>query len=284
MAKNKGALVPVQPSTLEEALKLVSEGGFAFTVDAIGLTSKKMIRTTVREARPGSGIVFLVRKGDAEPVSIPAVAKNVVNTLRNVTLGSSGTRLCIVEHLLAAVSLWGLQDLVVDIDGMELPIGDGSADIWIKALNQAGIEPRKVTADVSLKSPYTVSRGDRSLIAIPDEKFSVTYLMDWNHPLIGKKWQSWSPEQDIDELSICRTFGSLKEHQMLGFEDDVVSMTDDGFSKPLHFTDEPVRHKLLDLIGDLALIGFNPMRLKARFISIKGGHEMDVELVKNLVL
>jgi UDP-3-O-acyl-N-acetylglucosamine deacetylase len=61
-------------------------------------------------------------------------------------------------------------------------------------------------------------------------------------------------------------------------------MTDDGFSKPLHFTDEPVRHKLLDLIGDLALIGFNPMRLKARFISIKGGHEMDVELVKNLVL
>jgi UDP-3-O-acyl-N-acetylglucosamine deacetylase len=251
MAKNKGALVPVQPSTLEEALKLVSEGGFAFTVDAVGLTSKKMIRTTVREARPGSGIVFLVRKGDAEPVSIPAVAKNVVNTLRN---------------------------------GMELPIGDGSADIWIKALKQAGIEPRKVMADVSLKSPYTVSRGDRSLIAIPDEKFSVTYLMDWNHPLIGKKWQSWSPEQDIDELSICRTFGSMKEHQMLGFEDDVVSMTDDGFSKPLHFTDEPVRHKLLDLIGDLALIGFNPMRLKARFISIKGGHEMDVELVKNLVL
>jgi UDP-3-O-[3-hydroxymyristoyl] N-acetylglucosamine deacetylase len=106
--------------------------------------------------------------------------------------------------------------------------------------------------------------------------------MDWNHPMIGKRWHSWSPEQGIDELTVCRTFGSMKEHQMLGLADDVVSMTDDGFSKPLHFADEPVRHKLLDLIGDLALVGFNPLRLKARFISIKGGHEMDVELVKNL--
>ncbi len=276
--------MPAHPATLEEALSLVQNGGFSFTVDATGLTSKKLIRTTVREAQPGSGIVFLVRKGDAQPVSIPAVAKMVVNTLRNVTLGVGGTRLCIVEHLLAAVSLWGLQDLIVDIDGMELPLGDGSADIWIKALQKACIEPRKVIADVSLNAPYTVSRGDRSLIAIPDEKFSVTYLMDWNHPMIGKKWQSWSPDQTIDDLTICRTFGSMKEHQMLGLADDVVSMTDDGFSKPLHFADEPVRHKLLDLIGDLALVGFNPLRLKARFISIKGGHEMDVELVKNLSL
>ncbi len=274
--------MPVQPSTLAETLELVKKDGFAFTVDAFGLTSKKMIKTSVREARPGSGIIFLVRKGDAEPVSLPAIAKNVVNTLRNVTLGASGTRLCIVEHLLAAVSLWGLQDLVVEIDGLELPLGDGSADIWIKALKEAGIEPRKVTADISLNSPYTVSRGDRSLIAVPDEQFSVTYLMDWNHPMIGKRWHSWSPEQGIDELTVCRTFGSMKEHQMLGLADDVVSMTDDGFSKPLHFADEPVRHKLLDLIGDLALVGFNPLRLKARFISIKGGHEMDVELVKNL--
>ena len=262
---------------------LLLENGFKFAVEAKGLTSKKQIKTIVQEAKVGSGITFAISKESAEPVILRAVAKNVVNTLRNVTLGDgAGTRLCIIEHLLAAVSLWGLEDLVVEINGPELPLGDGSADIWIQALKEAKIAPKAVKADVALLAPHTVTKGDRSLIAIPDEKFSVTYLMDWNHPMIGKKWQSWSPDGSLEELSICRTFGSMKEHQMLGLEDDVVSMTEDGFSKELHFTDEPVRHKLLDLIGDLALIGFNPLRLKARFISIKAGHEMDVELVRGL--
>ncbi|HEY9684604.1 MAG TPA: UDP-3-O-acyl-N-acetylglucosamine deacetylase [Oculatellaceae cyanobacterium] len=276
-------LIQSNPPKTEAVNKLVTPGGFSFGLTAKGLTSKKDIKTVVHEAKPGTGIIFAIDKGNAEPVVLPATAKSVVNTLRNVTIGDgAGTRLCIVEHLLAAVSLWGLEDLVVEIDGPELPLGDGSADIWTQALKDASIEPRKITADRVLKAPYVVTKGDRSLMAIPDEKFSVTYLMDWNHPMIGKRWQSWSSDQNIDELSICRTFGSMKEHQMLGLADDVVSMTEDGFSKPLHFSDEPVRHKLLDLIGDLALIGFNPLRLKARFISVKAGHEMDVELVRGL--
>ncbi len=275
--------MPQSEVALPSVSEILVENGFSFAVEAKGLTSKKQIRTAVREAKPSSGITFVISKESAEPVVLRAIHKNVVNTLRNVTLGNgAGTRLCIVEHLLAAVSLWGLEDLVVEINGPELPLGDGSADIWIQALKDAKIPPRQVKADVTLLAPHTVSKGDRSLIAVPDEKFSVTYLMDWNHPMIGKKWQSWSPETSIDDLSICRTFGSMKEHQMLGLEDDVVSMTEDGFSKELHFSDEPVRHKLLDLIGDLALIGFNPLRLKARFISIKAGHEMDVELVRGL--
>jgi UDP-3-O-acyl-N-acetylglucosamine deacetylase len=83
-------------------------------------------------------------------------------------------------------------------------------------------------------------------------------------------------------VGIARTFAPLKEHQLLGLQDDVVSLTDTGFTKPLHFEDEPVRHKVLDAIGDLALLGFNPLRLKARIISTKGGHEMDVELVRQM--
>jgi UDP-3-O-[3-hydroxymyristoyl] N-acetylglucosamine deacetylase len=276
-------LTQSNPPKADAVNKLVLPGGFSFGLTAKGLTSKKDIKTIVYEAKPGTGIIFAIDKDGAEPVILPAVAKSVVNTLRNVTIGDgAGTRLCIVEHLLAAVSLWGLEDLVVAIDGPELPLGDGSADIWTQALISANIESRAVTADKVLKAPYVVSKGDRILMAIPDEKFSVTYLMDWNHPMIGKRWQSWSSDQKIEELSICRTFGSMKEHQMLGLADDVVSMTEDGFSKPLHFSDEPVRHKLLDLIGDLALVGFNPLRIKARFISVKAGHEMDVELVKGL--
>lgn len=271
-----------QSDAVAETLAMIIEGGFRFAVEAKGLTSKKQIKTIVHEAKPGSGITFIVRKSEGEPAVIKATTKFVVNTLRNVTLGASGTRLCIVEHLLAAVSMYGLEDLVVDINGPELPLGDGSADIWVQAMKDAGVAPRQIKADVELKAPYTVSRGDRTILAVPADKFSVTYMMDWNHPMIGKKWQSWSPESGIDDLYVCRTFGSMKEHQMLGLDEDVVSMTDDGFSKPLHFPDEPVRHKILDIIGDLALIGFNPLRLKARIISIKGGHEMDVELVKGL--
>jgi UDP-3-O-acyl-N-acetylglucosamine deacetylase len=107
-------------------------------------------------------------------------------------------------------------------------------------------------------------------------------MMDWNHPLIGKCWQSWASGQDPHQIADARTFGSLQEHTMLGITDESVSLTSDGFSKELRWKDEPVRHKLLDLVGDLVLAGVNPQRWKARFISIKGGHEMDVEMSKRL--
>jgi UDP-3-O-[3-hydroxymyristoyl] N-acetylglucosamine deacetylase len=100
--------------------------------------------------------------------------------------------------------------------------------------------------------------------------------------MIGKRWQTWNAALPVADVADARTFGSLKEHEMLGLTDDVVSFTDDGFTQQLRFEDEPVRHKLLDLIGDLTLIGFNPLRLNARIISIKAGHEMDVQLVRQL--
>jgi UDP-3-O-[3-hydroxymyristoyl] N-acetylglucosamine deacetylase len=262
--------------------KKVLPGGFNFSVKSRGLTSKKEIATVVHEALPGTGILFVAAKADGGTVEIPARSEFVVNTLRNVVIGREGTRLCIIEHLMAAATFWGLEDLVVEIDGPELPLGDGSAAIWLDALKKIGVAKRTVSAEITLKEPFVVSKGDRSITAIPDDKFSVTYLMDWNHPAIGKRWHTWTATDECEDISIARTFAPLKEHQLLGLENDVVSLTEDGFTMPLHFPDEPVRHKLLDLVGDLALIGFNPMKLKARFISIKGGHELDVELVKKL--
>ena len=82
---------------------------------------------------------------------------------------------------------------------------------------------------------------------VPDVSFSVTYLMDWKHPQIGKRWQTWNLSMPASEIADARTFGSLKEHEMLGLVDDVVSLTSDGFTDKLRFEDEPVRHKLLDL-------------------------------------
>ncbi len=248
------------------------------TFESKGLTSKQNIKVEINFAKPGHGIVFQL-PGE---VDIPANADSVVNTLRNVVLGQSSNRLCIVEHFLCATSLFGLNDLLVKVDGPEMPLGDGSAKIWFDLFEANGLKPQATEATIELPEVITCGKGDRLLLAIPDESFSVTYLMDWNHPKIGKRWQTWNSSMAPLEIFNARTFGSLKEHEMLGLTEDVVSLTEDSFTQPLHFEDEPVRHKLLDLIGDLALCGFNPLMIKARFVGIKSGHELDVVMAKKL--
>lgn len=251
-----------------------------------GATSKKEIKVVIENGQPGAGINFSVLDARAEAngayVAIPAKAASVVNTLRNVVLGKDAVRLCIVEHVLCAVAIWGLEDVLITVDGPELPLGDGSADFFIELFKSAGVERRVPAADIEITETVTVGSGDRMIIAVPDSKFSLTYLMDWDHPKIGRRWQTFDASKAPEEIATARTFASLKEHQMLGLADDSVSLTEDGFTKPLHFDDEPVRHKLLDLLGDLTLIGVNPMRVKAKFISIKGGHELDVQLARKL--
>jgi len=246
-----------------------------------GVTSRQNVTVEIEPADQGSGITFELR-ADGKQVLVPARAEFVVNTLRNVVLGASGVRLCIVEHFLAAATLWGLDDLNVRVDGMEMPLGDGSALFWIELFKQAGWERRTVEPSLELMEPIIVKKGDRMLMALPDERFPLSYHMDWDHPLIGKRWQRWDPKVDALEIASARTFGSLKEHQLLGLTDEVVTLTETGFTQPLRFDDEPVRHKLLDLIGDLRLSGVNPMAFKASFVSIKAGHELDVELARRL--
>lgn len=248
----------------------------------LGLTSRKDVRVELYAAEPGSGITFYL-PWDGDLVAVPATADNVVFTLRNVVLGKGRTRLCIVEHFLCATSIYGVDDLDVFVDGMEMPLGDGSSHFWMDFLEEAGIERKIPQADIALSEPITIERGDRALLAIPSDRFSVTYLMDWKHPQIGKCWQTWDVSKDLGFIYDARTFGMLADSEMFGLDNDVVSLTDDGFTKPLRSPDEPVRHKLLDLIGDLSLAGVNPLRWKARFISIKAGHEMDVEMAKRLM-
>lgn len=256
---------------------------FRLTYTGKGTTSRRDVAVIITNGQPGSGVVF---KGTNDKtgslVSIPARASNVVNTLRNVVVGKDGARICLVEHLLAAVALYGLDDLEIEVQGPEIPLGDGSAQFWMDFFASHGVPPGNVPCTLELPEPVVVTRGDRTLMALPDHSFSLAYLLDWDHPLIGKRWQSWKPADLPEAISKARTFASLKEHQMLGLDEESVSLTADGFTKPLHYPDEPVRHKLLDLLGDLMLCGVNPLRIKARFVSIKGGHEMDVELAKRL--
>jgi UDP-3-O-[3-hydroxymyristoyl] N-acetylglucosamine deacetylase len=246
-----------------------------------GMTSRKDVSVEIIRRPAGHGIIFEVTQGE-KTVSVPARADSVVNTLRNVTLGADGIRLCIVEHVLAAATLYGLDDILIRIDGMELPLGDGSARFWIELFDSAGWTREKREASIEIAEPIICRKGDRVLMALPAEKFSIGYHMDWNHPLIGKRWQTWEPTQHVNEITDARTFGPLAEHKMLGLENDVVSLTPEGFTHELRYPDEPVRHKLLDLIGDLTLSGVNPMTFKAQFVSMKAGHELDVEMARRL--
>ena len=249
-----------------------------------GTTSGKIIKVVMEKKQPGYGVKFEVTgtSGKNGAVLIPALADRVVNTLRNVVLGEGSIRLCLVEHLLAAACLCGIDDLLVKVDGPELPLDDGSAKFWVEQFEQAGWRKRLPDPNIELSEPIIINKSDRLLLALPDESFSISYHMDWDHPLIGKRWQSWTADQDINEITDARTFGWMSDHQALGIAEDSLSLTSDGFTKPLRFEDEPVRHKLLDLVGDLRLSGVSPMRFKARFISIKGGHELDVQLAKRL--
>ncbi len=255
-----------------------------FIYDGIGTTSKQAIRVTVYLTAPGSGIHFVLPDlKEGKWVKIPALATYVVNTLRNVTIGQGSIRLCLVEHFLAAAALCNVFDIDVVVDGPELPLGDGSALVWLDLFSQAGYKPVTPEKRIELVEAIVIAKGDRQLIALPASDFSMTYLMDWCHPCIGKRWYTWTAKQSPLEIANARTFGSQKEHDLLGIGSEAVSLTETGFSKPLHFEDEPVRHKLLDLLGDLVLTGVNPLAIQAQFISIKGGHEMDVDLSKQLM-
>jgi len=259
-----------------------------FSYSGHGLSSRAPVAVSVYSAPKGSGIIFSIpdpktaEGTHAERVQIPARAEYVVNTLRNTVLGIGAARLCIVEHFLAAASFWGCEDLLVVVDGLEMPLADGSARFWMELFEKSNLPRKLPESSVLLAEPVSVQEGDRQLIAMPAEKLTLTYLIDWQHPLIGKRWRSWSKDDDYAEIAYARTFGSSKENEMLGVQNDVVSLTEHGFTKPLLHEDEPVRHKLLDLFGDLALIGFNPLKLKAHIVSIKGGHKLDLEMAKRL--
>ena len=259
---------------------------FSFT--GTGTTSRRPVEVAVYKARQGSGINFLAAQSHEQgqvpdKTVVPAHADFVVSTLRNVVLGHEGVRICFVEHILAAAALWGADDLVIEVDGPEIPLGDGSARFWIELFEQSGLKRKVPKPAFDLKAPQVVAKGDRQIIALPSDSFSITYMIDWQHPLIGKRWCAWSAGEPINFIADARTFSSQSEQQMLGLSDDFVSLTADGFSKPLRYEDEPVRHKLLDIFGDLTLCGINPLAIRAQFISIKGGHELDVQMARSLL-
>ena len=230
------------------------------------------------------GIRFFVPNGETP---IEANVENVASTQNCVVLATPNGQIRLVEHFLAACALCGIDSLDVCISNIEMPILDGSAKKWVELFNEAGFE--RTFCGVTIDKPITYAKGDTAIAILPSDEFSVTYLLDFNHPDLKQKWISTKFEKP-EEIIDARTFGYLKDlekFQQMGLAkgvsiENTLGLTDDGYTSELRSDFEPIKHKILDLMGDLKLAGINLPDLKATIIAKQAGHASHVELAKIL--
>lgn len=227
------------------------------------------------------GIRFHV--GDAV---IEANVDNVVSTEHCTVIGNDKTKVMLIEHFMAACAICHIEAIDVYLTHFEMPIlGGGSAE-WVDIFKQAGNTSRE---SYVLSEPVTYINGKTHLIVLPSDEFKVTYSVNFNHPELNHRWVSLDKDK-MNEIIEARTFGYLKELEMLqaaGYArgvsmENTVGMTDTGYTTELKSDFEPVKHKILDLIGDFYLTGFNPLDLKAEVIVKEAGHAVHVKVAKIL--
>jgi UDP-3-O-[3-hydroxymyristoyl] N-acetylglucosamine deacetylase len=259
----------------------------------IGLHSGAPVQLTLHPARANTGVVF-VRTDLAHPVEIPARPESVTSTSYATTLGRGDATVSTVEHLLSALYSLGIDNVRIEVDGPEVPVMDGSAASFVFLIRAAGIfdqsSPRRV---LRVRRIVEVRDGDRSIRIEPARRLRVSYSVDYAHPAIGRQaLEGLDVDAESFEREICRarTFGFLHEVEALwrgglargGNLDNTVVMDDqrvlnrDG----LRWPDEFVRHKILDLVGDLALVG---MPVQGHVIAERGGHALHQQLVAKLL-
>lgn len=249
----------------------------------MGLHSGRDIQVSLKPGSVDSGVVFHRVDLPLAP-AIVATAKNVTSTMLATTLGEGQNTVSTVEHLMAALAALGVDNLVVETNGPELPVFDGSAAEWVRLLSETGMreqnKPRKV---LKVTRPYKISAGDKSIEVHPAGRFSVEAHIDFGGT-IGRHFFHYvdSDQAFIDEISRSRTFCQLKDVEMMhrqglalgGSLANAVVVGDDGVLNPegLRFDDEFVRHKILDFIGDMAMAG---QRIMGHFVIRKPGHELN---------
>src|ERR671933_353236 len=202
----------------------------------------------------------------------------------------SEARVRTVEHLLAALAGSGVNDARIEIDGPEVPLLDGSAKVWVEAIQEVGLEASVTRSAFVLEKPVWVYQGDAFVAALPAPTLRFTYGIDFDLPAIGNQWHSFSPEQEAfaDAIAPARTFGLAYQVEQLrqaglikgGSLENALVCDDSGWlNPPLRFSNEPVRHKLLDLVGDLSLLGTFPV---AHFLAYKASHHLHIQLAQEL--
>ena len=286
------------------------------TLNGIGLHTGHPARLTFHPAEVSTGIRFRVGGGVA-PVEIPATADHVVEISRGTVLGKNGHKVYTVVHVLAAAAGLGIDNLIVELSSDEPPAMDGSAFPFVQALQQAGVieqdAPREYL-EIERTLSYRNDKDAIDIVVVPSSEFRITYMIDYPHPSVGTQYTSmYSMEEFVREFSMARTYCLLSETEKLktagliqgGSLDNAVVFVDAELSqenidrlkrlfhkednvKPgkitlddraLRYPNEPVRHKVLDLVGDLTLVG---VPIKGHVLAARGGHASHVEVARML--
>jgi len=265
----------------------------AIRATGVGLHTGRKVFMTLRPAADNTGIVF--RRVDMDPpVDVPADAHLVGETMLGTSLIKDNTRVATVEHLMSAFAGLGIDNAYVDLSAPEVPIMDGSAAPFVFLLQSAGItEQTAAKRFIRILKKVRVERDDKWAEFTPYEGFKVNFNIDFDHPVFKKHLQSasidFSTTSFLREVSRARTFGFLKDIETLRANrlalggsidnaivlDDFRVLNEDG----LRYEDEFVRHKILDAIGDLYLIGHS---LLGEFTGYKSGHDLNNKLVREL--
>lgn len=258
----------------------------------IGLHSGEKVRLTIKPAPPDTGIKF-IRKDASHNRVIRAHFDNVVDTHLSTTIGYNGTRVSTIEHLMAAFFGLGIDNARVEIDGPEVPIMDGSSAPFVFLLKSVGIkEQKKPKYFIVLKKTLRVRDGNKSIAIHPSKELKISYTIDFNHPMLkDQKYElHFSGKDFITEISRARTFGFLSDVQALReaglglggsldnaiIIDDFRILNEDG----LRYKDEFVRHKILDFLGDIAILG---APIIGHFVVERSGHSLNQAILRKLI-
>ncbi len=256
----------------------------------MGLHSGAPVRLRILPSPAGEGIVF--RRTDLDGYAIEATGRNVAKVSYATSLMKKGVLISTTEHLLSAFIGMGVDNAIVEIDNLELPILDGSAQPFVEMIVQAGLrKQRRKRSYIRIVKPVELREGDKFIAVYPYDGYSVSYSINFPHPLIGR--ESFEVELSngnfLREIAPARTFGFLRDRDAMlnmglirgASEQNAIVLTDDGIKNPpLRYPDEFVRHKVLDLIGDLALLG---RRLLGRIVADRAGHAMHTALVSKIL-
>ena len=288
----------------------------SISLEGVGIHTGKDVKLTFNPADPDSGYVFKRVDLDGEPL-IEALSKYVVNTQRGTTLEKSGVKLKTIEHVLAALVGLEIDNVLIEINAEEPPIMDGSSKFFVDALEKAGIKQlNSLRKEYVIKNviSYKDEKSGSEITVIPSEKYQITAMVDYDTKVLGTQNASLSKLSEFkDNFSNARTFSFLHEIEMLlennlikggdlnnaivyvdkkisndtmeklkkAFNKDKVSVKSNGIldNLTLHYQNEAARHKLLDVLGDLALIG---KRIRGKVIAKKPGHFINTEFAKKI--
>lgn len=256
----------------------------------IGLHSGREVHATLKPAPEDTGIVFVRKDLSGEP-QIHAKAQNVTSTLRATTVEENGNKVFTIEHLMSAFHAHRIDNAYVELDSEEPPVADGASLVFFELMAKAGIvEQAKDRKEIIIDKVYRIDdeKTGRFVMVLPYDGFRVSFTSLNPHKLIGVQYEDFHVDEAVyhKEIAPARTIAYEKEIQALremglglgGSLENVIVYNDEGWLNPLHFEDELVRHKILDVIGDLRLAGI----IRGHVIAVASGHALNTQLAKQI--